>query len=101
MGHWLEIIGLLLLALLVFGPKRMVDMGSSLGKMFAEFRESTKDLNLSQMLSGTESDDDDDDDDVPSRVTPITPVTPTTPHIVEGSIERPIEADRATTSDTK
>jgi len=99
MSHWLEIIGLLLLALLVFGPKRMVDMGSSLGKMFSEFRESTKDLNLSQMLSGTESDD--DNDDVPSRVTPITPVAPTTPHIVEGSIERPIEADRATTSDTK
>jgi len=99
MGHWLEIIGLLLLALLVFGPKRMVEMGSSLGKMFREFRESTKDLNLSQMLSGTESDD--DDDVVPSRVTPITPVAPTTPHIVEGSIERPIEADRATTSDTK
>src|SRR6185437_8222022 len=99
MSHWLEIIGLLLLALLVFGPKRMVEMGSSLGKMFKEFRESTKDLNLSQMLSGTESDD--DDDDVPSRVTLITPVAPTTPHIVEGSIERPIEADRATTSDTK
>src|SRR5690348_11662226 len=99
MGHWLEIIGLLLLALLVFGPKRMVEMGSSLGKMFKEFRESTKDLNLSQMLSGTGSDD--DDDDVPSRVTPITPVAPTTPHIVEGSIERPIEANRATTSDPK
>ena len=99
MGHWLEIIGLLLLALLVFGPKRMVEMGSSLGKMFREFRESTKDLNLSQMLSGTESDD--DDDVVPSRVTPITPVAPTTPHIVEGSIERPVEADRAATSDPK
>ncbi len=98
MAHWLEIIGLLLLALLVFGPKRMVEMGSSLGKMFSEFRESTKDLNLSQMLSGTESDD--DDDNVPSRVTPITPVTPTTPHIVEGSIERPVEPDGATTRDT-
>ena len=99
MSHWLEIIGLLLLALLVFGPKRMVEMGSSLGKMFKEFRDSTKDLNLSQMLSGTESDD--DDDVVPSRVTPITPVAPTTPHIVEGSIERPVETDSATTSDPK
>jgi len=100
MSHWLEIIGLLLLALLVFGPKRMVEMGSSLGKMFKEFRESTKDLNLSQMFSGS-AESDDDDDVVASRVTPITPVAPTTPHIVEGSIERPIEADRATTSDTK
>jgi TatA/E family protein of Tat protein translocase len=101
MGHWLEIIGLLLLALLVFGPKRLVEMGSSFGKMFREFRESTKDLNLSQMLSGTESGDDDDDGVVASRVTPITPVAPTTPHIVEGSIERPVEADRAATSDPK
>ncbi|HEY1388111.1 MAG TPA: twin-arginine translocase TatA/TatE family subunit [Ktedonobacterales bacterium] len=102
MSHWLEIIGLLLLALLVFGPKRMVEMGSSLGKMFREFRESTKDLNLSQMFSGSESDDDDDDDVVvPSRVTPITPVAPTTPHIVEGSIERPVEVDGAATSDPK
>ena len=97
MSHWLEIIGLLLLALLVFGPKRMVEMGSSVGKMFREFRESTKDLNLSQMFSGSESDD--DDDIVASRVTPITPVAPTTPHIVEGSIERPVEADGTTTSD--
>jgi TatA/E family protein of Tat protein translocase len=101
MSHWLEIFGLLLLALLVFGPKRMVEMGSSLGKMFKEFRESTKDLNLSQMFSGSAESDDDDDGVVPSRVTPITPVAPTTPHIVEGSIERPVEADGATTSDPK
>lgn len=100
MSHWLEIIGLLLLALLVFGPKRMVEMGSSLGKAFKEFRDSTKDINLSQMFSGTERDDD-DDDVVASRVTPITPVAPTTPHIVEGSIERPVEADGATTSEPK
>ena len=83
MGHWLEIIVLLLLALLVFGPKRMVSMGSSLGKAFREFRESTKDLNFSQMFTGLDS-----DEDTSSRITPITPITPTTPHIVEGSIER-------------
>ena len=80
MGHWLEIIVLLLLALLVFGPKRMVSMGSSLGKAFREFRESTKDLNFSQMFTGPDT-----DEDTSSRITPI---TPTTPHIVEGSIER-------------
>jgi TatA/E family protein of Tat protein translocase len=94
MGHWLEIIGLLLLALLVFGPKRMVEMGSSLGKAFKEFRDSTKDLNLSQMLSGSDS-----SDDAPSRITPLTPVAPTTPHIVEGSIDRSAERESATTSD--
>jgi sec-independent protein translocase protein TatA len=97
MGHWLEILGLLLLALLVFGPKRLVEMGSSVGKMVRDFRESTKDLNLSQMLSGTES----DDDDLSARVTPMTPVAPTTPHIVEGSIERPIERDNASAGDSQ
>lgn len=96
MGHWVEIIGLLLLALLVFGPKRMVEMGSSLGKAFKEFRESTKDLNLSQMLSGNDT-----SDDTPSRITPLTPVAPTTPHIVEGSIDRSAERESSTTSDTK
>lgn len=94
MGHWIQIIGLLLLALLVFGPKRMVEMGSSLGKAFKEFRDSTKDLNFSQMLSGTDSDD--DDDTTTSRITPITPVTP---HIVEGSIERTAETKDTVTSD--
>jgi len=83
MGHWLEIIVLLALALLVFGPKRMVSMGSSLGKAFREFRESTKDLNFSQMFTGQDA-----DEDTSSRITPITPITPTTPHIVEGSIGR-------------
>jgi TatA/E family protein of Tat protein translocase len=96
MGHWVEIIGLLLLALLVFGPKRMVDMGSSLGKAFKEFRDSTKDLNLSQMLSGNDT-----SDDTPSRITPLTPVAPTTPHIVEGSIDRSAERESSTTNDTK
>lgn len=95
MGHWLEIIVLLGLALLVFGPKRMVDMGSSLGKAFREFRNSTKDLNFSQMFTGQDTDDEDT-----SRITPLTPITPTTPYIVEGSIERETApAESAPTSD--
>jgi TatA/E family protein of Tat protein translocase len=93
MGHWFQIVGLLVLALLVFGPKRMVEMGSSLGKAFKEFRNSTKDLNLSEMFSGLDS-----SDEPPARITPITPVTPVTSHIVEGSIEPP--ADSEITSDT-
>jgi TatA/E family protein of Tat protein translocase len=53
-GHWLQIIGLLLLALLVFGPKRMIEMGSSLGKAVKDFRESTKDISWSNLLTGAE-----------------------------------------------
>lgn len=86
MGHWFQILGLLVLALLVFGPKRMVEMGSSLGKAFKEFRDSTKDLNFSEMFSGMDS-----SDEPPARITPITPVTPVTSHIVEGSIEPPAD----------
>lgn len=43
-GHLPEILILLLIALLVFGPKRMIEMGSQLGKAFRELREATKDI---------------------------------------------------------
>lgn len=55
--HWLQLIALALIALLVFGPKRMIEMGSSMGKALREFRESTKDLNMSSLLSGESSDE--------------------------------------------
>ncbi|HEV8190568.1 MAG TPA: twin-arginine translocase TatA/TatE family subunit [Ktedonobacterales bacterium] len=53
-GHWLQILLLLGLALLVFGPKRMVEMGSALGRAVKDFRESTKDISWSSLLSGNE-----------------------------------------------
>jgi sec-independent protein translocase protein TatA len=37
---WWEILLILLLVLLVFGPKRLPEMGRSLGKGFREFKES-------------------------------------------------------------
>lgn len=53
-GHLPELLGLLVIALLVFGPKRMIEMGSQLGKAFREFKASTKDLNWTSLLSGAE-----------------------------------------------
>lgn len=44
LGHLPEIFLILIIALLVFGPRRMIEMGSSLGKAFREFRESVKDI---------------------------------------------------------
>jgi TatA/E family protein of Tat protein translocase len=44
-GHIFEIIGLLFVALLVFGPKRMIEMGSSFGKALRELRDATKEMN--------------------------------------------------------
>ena len=50
---WVEILILLLVALLVFGPKRLPEMGRSLGRGLREFKDS---------LSGK---DDDDRDELP------------------------------------
>jgi sec-independent protein translocase protein TatA len=46
-----EILILLLVALLVFGPKRLPEMGRSLGRGMREFKES---------IQGKDDDDDDD-----------------------------------------
>jgi sec-independent protein translocase protein TatA len=44
LGHLPEIFIILVIALLVFGPRRVIEMGSSMGKAFREFRESVKDI---------------------------------------------------------
>jgi sec-independent protein translocase protein TatA len=56
-GPW-EIILLLLLALLLFGAKRLPEIGRSMGRGMREFKDS---------VSGISGKDKDDDDDVPSR----------------------------------
>lgn len=53
-GHLPEIIFLAAIGLLVFGPKRVIEMGSSLGKALREFQQATKDMNLSNLLTGEE-----------------------------------------------
>lgn len=42
--HWPEIIVLLLLAVVFFGPKRLPEIGGALGQSIKEFRKSTTDL---------------------------------------------------------
>jgi sec-independent protein translocase protein TatA len=71
-GIW-ELLILLLVLLLVFGPKRLPEMGRQLGKGMREFKES---------VSGSGKDDDEDDHMV---------------HTVEEVAELPA-ADPATTS---
>ena len=55
LGHLPEILLVCFVGLLIFGPKRMIDMGSALGKAVRELRESTKDLNWTALLGGSES----------------------------------------------
>jgi len=51
----LEIVIVLIIALIVFGPKRLPELGSSLGRGIREFKET---------ITGDKRDDDDPDDDV-------------------------------------
>jgi sec-independent protein translocase protein TatA len=55
MGHWFEILIILALALLVFGPKRMIEMGSSLGKAFRELRDAAKEMDWSSVTRQNET----------------------------------------------
>jgi sec-independent protein translocase protein TatA len=59
----MELIIVLVIALIVLGPKRLPDVGRSLGKGMREFKDS---------ISGVadDRDDDDDDDDVAQLHTP-------------------------------
>lgn len=42
--HWAELIPIALLALLVFGPKRLPEIGSSIGKTIREFQKSMREV---------------------------------------------------------
>jgi sec-independent protein translocase protein TatA len=74
----LEIIVVLIIALIVFGPKRLPELGNSLGKGIREFKDS---------VTGENKDDDAvEDPDVKTIGTPkatTTPIEPATTHRVE------------------
>jgi sec-independent protein translocase protein TatA len=63
-----EIIILLIVALLVFGPKKLPEMGRSIGKGMREFKSS---------ISGSDDDDDEVTPELPEE-TPRAPKTDTT-----------------------
>lgn len=50
--HLFDVFILLLLALLIFGPRKMIQMGTDLGRAFRQLRESTKGISWSDMLTG-------------------------------------------------
>ena len=91
----LEIIVVLIIALIVFGPKRLPELGNSLGKGIREFKDSVT------------GDDDDDaaDADVKAvrasqaTATPVEPQAPTTP--VQPPTTHRVEAEKAETVSDK
>ncbi|MEA2151419.1 MAG: sec-independent protein translocase protein TatA [Solirubrobacteraceae bacterium] len=70
----LELIIVLVIALVVFGPKRLPDLGKSLGTGMREFKES---------ITGNSKDDDDDE---PSALTPAPSEDPAKP---DDAVSRP------------
>jgi len=55
----LHLIVIVIIALLIFGPKRLPELGKSLGKSITEFKDATKDLGKS---------------DAPAETAPVAPV---------------------------
>lgn len=51
-GHTFELIIVLLVGLLIFGPKRVIEMGSAAGKMLRELRDAMKEMNWSALNGG-------------------------------------------------
>ena len=82
-GIW-EILILLLVVLLVFGPKRLPEMGRSLGKGMREFKDS---------ISGDGHDDDDDEPVHKRLATELPPAEVETP----SHIPSPAESSPAAT----
>ena len=73
----LEIIVVLIIALIVFGPKRLPELGNSLGKGIREFKDS---------VTGENKDDETQEDAAKSIGTPEAvdkPIEPPTTHRVE------------------
>lgn len=70
----LEIVVVLIIALVVFGPKRLPELGSSLGRGIREFRST---------VTGEKHDDDDDDVKAIGASKPTAPVEqPAEPEVV-------------------
>src|SRR5205807_2192787 len=59
--HWPDLIIVLVIALLVFGPKKLPEMGSSIGKGIREFRKGMSELSQPK--------EDDEEEDLDSSMT--------------------------------
>ena len=42
--HWTELLLIMVVALLIFGPKRLPEVGSAVGKTFKEFKKSVNEI---------------------------------------------------------
>lgn len=86
----LEIAIVLIIALIVFGPKRLPELGKSLGKGLNEFREG-----MSNIGSDDKHDDDDEDDEdlEPAELTPPPGAEPEVTEIINDDIRAESKAE--------
>ncbi len=77
--HGPELIVILVIALLVFGPKKLPEMGGAIGKSIKEFKRG-----MNELTSGKDKDDE--------------PKAPTTPQMNLDEIEREIASKKAAAS---
>ena len=91
-----EVIVILLIALLVFGPKRLPEIGKTVGKGLREFRKATQDIK-DEISSSMDVDEDEDQGSSaasapkpvsPPASTPTGPMTDTATNL-DGSIPNP------------
>lgn len=73
----LEIAIVLIIALIVFGPKRLPELGKSLGKGLSEFREGVS------KIGSDDKDDDDDEDDEDLETAALSPPPGDEPEVTE------------------
>lgn len=66
----LEIAIVLIIALIVFGPKRLPELGKSLGKGLSEFREGLSNVGRHDDHDDEDDDDDDEIENEPAELTP-------------------------------
>jgi sec-independent protein translocase protein TatA len=74
----LEIAIVLIIALIVFGPKRLPELGKSLGRGINEFREG-----VSKIGDDKDDDDDDEDDEFDTEPAALTPPPGAEPEVTE------------------
>ena len=78
--HWYDLIPLVVLALLIFGPKRLPEMGSSIGRTIKEFQKSMREVKEPEPTKA-----------VPPTTTQAAPELPAAPTATVTPVETPTE----------
>jgi sec-independent protein translocase protein TatA len=83
--HWYDMLALVVLGLIIFGPKRLPEMGSSLGKTIREFQKSMREVTNPEPPSSVS----------PSAAQPLAS-TPAPATAIESAAPETTEAEGAT-----